>query len=436
MNKTAPLFLIGMLSLLAGRTELFAQGTAFTYQGRLDDRGAPAAGSYDFIFSLTDTRNADNYIGTGITNDAVDVTNGLFTALLDFGPAFDGNGRWLEISVRTNGATTYTTLAPRQQLTPTPYAIMASNALTAATITGPVPSWSLSGSYTGPVAFSNASNVFGGIFNGNGSGLTNLQFPGSLQTITIDNGLTASNQYTFGNRLAAPLTAFPVAAMFPYTNGVQMALDLMPSAGAVDYFGNGVAWIDLCNTNCLTSQPATLKTLRLQENSSGDCVVGSMGFNGAAGGNVNIMVNGITIATAIASGINVSGNVNPSGGVHNLGYSFGNGAWGTGYITTLKTSNVFGFGNITTSGKVFATNGIVSYATNNAVTIGSTGWTNNTGTGYVVYLSAASSLSLFDNAGVNIFNGQTIAALTPILVQNNGYFTGTAITAVGEHAQP
>jgi hypothetical protein len=45
-----------------------------------------------------------------------------------------------------------------------------------------------------------------------------------------------------------------------------MALDLMPSPGASDYFGNGVAWVDICNTNCLTgaTNPPTLASLRLQ----------------------------------------------------------------------------------------------------------------------------------------------------------------------------
>jgi hypothetical protein len=58
------------------------------------------------------------------------VTNGLFTVTLDFGPtAFDGNPRWLDIGVRANGTgADYATLAPRQPVTPTPYAIHARNA--------------------------------------------------------------------------------------------------------------------------------------------------------------------------------------------------------------------------------------------------------------------------------------------------------------------
>jgi trimeric autotransporter adhesin len=62
------------------------------------------------------------------------VTNGLFTVTLDFGSGvFDGSARWLDIAVRTNGGTTFTALAPRQALTPTPYALHAADTAIAAT---------------------------------------------------------------------------------------------------------------------------------------------------------------------------------------------------------------------------------------------------------------------------------------------------------------
>jgi hypothetical protein len=53
----------------------------------------------------------------------------VFTVALDFGPAaFNGDTRWLEIAVRTNGlAGAFTALTPRQPLSSTPYAITARN---------------------------------------------------------------------------------------------------------------------------------------------------------------------------------------------------------------------------------------------------------------------------------------------------------------------
>jgi trimeric autotransporter adhesin len=106
-----------------------AQGTAFTYQGRLNNSGSPASGTYDLTFSLFNTNISGVAIAGPVTNAATGVTNGLFTVAIDFGPGvFTGQSNWLEIAVATNGVGTFTTLAPRQQLTPMPYAIYAESA--------------------------------------------------------------------------------------------------------------------------------------------------------------------------------------------------------------------------------------------------------------------------------------------------------------------
>ena len=82
------------------------------------------------------------------------VTNGLFTTTLDFGSGiFNGGPVFLQLEVQTNGGSSYTVLAPRQPLTPTPYAIYA-DAAGGTGITGTIPSsalgnaWLLSGNNT------------------------------------------------------------------------------------------------------------------------------------------------------------------------------------------------------------------------------------------------------------------------------------------------
>ena len=104
--------------------------TVFTYQGTLDDAGAPADGLYDLRFRIWDdlTPGAPDTQITGIlTLPAVTVTDGLFTVDLDFGDAaFTGEGdRFFQIDVRSVGAPTYTTLNPRQSIAATPRAISA-----------------------------------------------------------------------------------------------------------------------------------------------------------------------------------------------------------------------------------------------------------------------------------------------------------------------
>ncbi len=107
-----------------------AMDTAFTYQGQLKGSdGVPLTATCDLTFALYDALNAGTQIGT-VPQTGVTVTNGLFITNLDFGSsAFDGSARWLEISAKCGSDASYTTLSPRQELTPTPYAIHAGSAI-------------------------------------------------------------------------------------------------------------------------------------------------------------------------------------------------------------------------------------------------------------------------------------------------------------------
>ncbi|MCB0036492.1 MAG: hypothetical protein KDE51_20810, partial [Anaerolineales bacterium] len=100
-------------------------GAGFTYQGRLDDSGQAADGTYDLQFRVFDARLTGNQIGKALNIGDVEVSDGLFTVELDFGAAvFTGSERWLEIAVRGGNSTgSYTTLAPRQEITAVPYAL-------------------------------------------------------------------------------------------------------------------------------------------------------------------------------------------------------------------------------------------------------------------------------------------------------------------------
>lgn len=144
----------------------FAQGTAFTYQGRLNDDGGPAAGRYDFRFRIAADADGNSYIGSAVLTNGVSTADGLFTVTLDFGTGiFTGSNYWLQIEVRTNGPGGYTVLSPLQQINATPYAI-AAGSLTSGGLA--------SGTYTNAVAFNNAANQFTGSYSGNGSGLTSV----------------------------------------------------------------------------------------------------------------------------------------------------------------------------------------------------------------------------------------------------------------------
>src|SRR5438105_2479528 len=112
-----------------------AQTTQFAYQGKLNDGGVPANGTYDLQFKLFDSVTAGAQQGVTITFEDVTVTNGVFSVQLDFGAAaLPGASRFVDIGVRpgaNNGA--FTSLAPRQQVTSAPYAVKSLNSTNADT---------------------------------------------------------------------------------------------------------------------------------------------------------------------------------------------------------------------------------------------------------------------------------------------------------------
>jgi len=139
-------------------------------------------GTYDLKFQLYDSVTGGTLLGGPTTNTAVGVTNGLFTVMVDFGAGvFTGSSNWLNIAVRTNGNGAFTALVPREQVTPTPYAIYAENA-NAAGLSGTVPTADL-----------NLSGVSGsGLVSLNASQLTTGTVPDAV--LAPDVALTDANQ--------------------------------------------------------------------------------------------------------------------------------------------------------------------------------------------------------------------------------------------------
>jgi hypothetical protein len=199
--------------LLAVPLSAAAQTTAFTYQGELNSGGAPADGSYDLRFGLFPAAAGGTQIGSDQTVSAVPVAAGVFTVQLDFGvAAFPGANRFLEIEVRPAASGSFTTLAPRQQISSSPYAIRTLSAGTAdslssacvgcvgdsqisslsgAKLMGPIPASSLpsdSGSYiqNGTTAQSNArfniagNGTIGGVLSATTAAVGGGSAPGGV----------------------------------------------------------------------------------------------------------------------------------------------------------------------------------------------------------------------------------------------------------------
>lgn len=129
-----------LLALALCFSSTAAQTTQFSYQGKLTDAGNLATGQFDFQVKLFDTPTVGSgtQLGGTLTLPAVQVTNGIFTVLLDFGACatcFNGAPRFLELAVKPVSGGTFTVLGPRQPITSTPYAIKSASAVAADSLT-------------------------------------------------------------------------------------------------------------------------------------------------------------------------------------------------------------------------------------------------------------------------------------------------------------
>ena len=227
-RKTISLLLLLLIVWAFSLAEsAMAQTSAFTYQAHLSDTNdASLSGPFDFIFALYNDATSGALAGSVQTNTAVIVTNGNMTSTLDFGKAFDGNRYWLEIGLRTNGATDdFVILSPRQEITAAPYALFSAN-VNSSGILGTLSDAQLSTNvarldtnliFTGAVQFSNPSNSFTGQFAGDAGALSNLNAANLQGTLTTTNptvrgaiayapDIASVTDYVTNSDTAAPVT--------------------------------------------------------------------------------------------------------------------------------------------------------------------------------------------------------------------------------------
>ena len=216
LTKIRLLLTLAALSTLGSPlSTTFAQGTAFTYQGVLNQGGVPVNGPTDFTFTLHSAVAGASAVGASVVVGDLPVTNGLFTTTLDFGANFPGAGRFLEIAVRPGNSTgSYTNLSPRQAITAAPYSITAGN------ISGSLPAGQLTGSVSDARLSPNVALRAGGnSFTGNqalsagnltfGDANASIQFPAvsspsSPMIQMFTSGTQNSNRMVIAHSLSYP----------------------------------------------------------------------------------------------------------------------------------------------------------------------------------------------------------------------------------------
>ena len=227
--------LLSLIAMASMAVPARAQGTAFAYQGRLQNNGVPANGKYDLMFTLY-TTNVDGVVVAGpVTDSATSVSNGLFTVTIDFGAgAFTGNNFWLDVSVSPAGSNDFTDLSPRQPILPTPYAMMA---ITASNLLGRLPGSQLTGpinasQLNGPVPSASLTTVPAGNLTGT---VPLAQLPSPVLT-NKETGVTLTGAFsgTFSG-----VTNLVAASISP--NG-STAGQVLTSSGGVTTWGNANPW--------------------------------------------------------------------------------------------------------------------------------------------------------------------------------------------------
>ena len=188
-------------------------GTAFTYQGHLKDSGSPANGVYDFEFKLYDAAGGGAQVGSTVALNDIPVSKGLFTVKLDFGAgAFGSGARWLNIGVRAGAsAGAYTTLTPRQELAPAPYALALPNVYTdeGNNFVGVGRNFRISGNEVFGIRYTGNPNQYGGMYvetsDAAGWPFYGYATNGSFRAWTYYNGSTGNwYLYNSGIRLDVP----------------------------------------------------------------------------------------------------------------------------------------------------------------------------------------------------------------------------------------
>lgn len=212
-------------------------GTGFTYQGFLTQSGGPANGPWDFEFALFDDALVGIQIGSTATVGDLPVAAGVFTASLNFGTAaFGGGARWLEIRVRpgaSGGA--YSTLAPRQAISPAPIALSMPNVYTdeAVNFVGVGRNFRVSGNEVFGVRSTSGADQYGGMYmetsDANGWPFYGYATNGSFRAWTY---------YKPADCVAPPCNITDVAGWKLYASGLRLAVP--PTGGlrigpAADY---------------------------------------------------------------------------------------------------------------------------------------------------------------------------------------------------------
>ena len=455
MIKATHFLHVPVLALIIAFAAWVASGqtTTFVYQGKLQDGGIAANGTYEFEFRLYDSMSGGNQVGVGMTGYSTTVTNGIFAASLNFGTGVFNSPefRFLEIGVRLAGSgQPYTALQPRQQVTSTPFAIRA-----------------ISSQQAESALISEDSNNLGGIPAAQYVVTTDsrmsdarVPLPGSPSYIqNTQNQQAVSNFNISGEGKASQLTGGVVNATSEFQQGGARVLRFN-DAKMSGFVGLFAGTNSTGNENMFTGYASGYTNTTGGSNTffgsytgTANTTASNNSFFGAQAGNANTIGKDNSFFGMNAGTLNTTGNANAffgrfAGGANTTGGNnayFGNGAgqsangssnayfgYGAGLLTTTGFGNTFigantGFNNTTGSNNTLVgsganvSGGFLTYAT--AIGAGSVAlWNNSITLGRANGVDRVTIPGDLDVTGDIEANGFTHA----VTLQANTFTAGTA----------
>ena len=248
--------------------------SAFTYQGTLDENGAPANGTYDMRFSVWNdplSGPPDFQFGFTQTLSAVTVEDGLFTVSLNLGnEAYESfDPRFLQIEVRESGGGGYTELAPRSPLDFAPRSVFSLQSSSASALDLPL---SLSGPPLSPLgATLNITNndTSGAAFYGSAPTWGILGFAGDISPYP---GIhTPAGIFGVGERIGTGGSSGTGSGIFGLTtsgSGGEFSVHNSNAGNALYAHTAGTGHAGLFEKTATTGSTATLRVTNASTSSS------------------------------------------------------------------------------------------------------------------------------------------------------------------------
>ena len=406
------------------------ESTIFTYQGKLNSSGSPASGVYDLKFSIYDSTNQPGVLIAGpLTNFTVVVTNGLFTTPLDFGVTpFDGSDRWLEIAVRTNGGGAFSTLAARQQITLTPYAIMARAALFAvsnftvgATLVLPPTNAVI---YSGNQSLFSSDSYEENVFVGPGAGAGG-QANTAVGKSALGLGSGGGGNSAFGDGALSGLlggynnTAIGSSAMASYTNGsYNTALGAFTlgslTGGSSNEFNTAEGWGALAGLTSGNQNTANgWDSLIADTGGTANTASGALSLYGNTLGGYNVAMGYQTLYSNTVGSHNTAVGDNALYSYNGVGYNI---AVGDGALQLLTTGNDnigigdFGGHDITSGSWNIHIGSPGSASDDHTIKIGQQGTQNKT------FIAGISGTSISGGAPVYVNSSGQLGSVSPVFI--------------------